>query len=72
MVLKVFRFSGKFAGCLESLQVVWKVSSLSGKFPLSPKSFLVVLKVSRLSGKFSGCLGSFQVVWKVFRLSEKW
>ena len=55
----------KFPDCLESFQIVWKVSGLSRKLLGCLESFRFVWKVSGLSGKFPDCLESFQIVWKV-------
>ena len=57
---------------LETFQMEWRISSLSGRFTvcletfqIAWKVFQIVWKVSRLYGKFPGYLESFQFVWKV-------
>ena len=53
--LVLFRLSGNFSGCLETFNVIWIFSRLSGNLP----------------GNFPGHLETFNVIWKISRLSGK-
>ena len=44
--------SGKFPDCLESFQIVWKLSRMAGKFSNCPESSFIFQKVFALCGMF--------------------
>ena len=57
-LLKPSRKSWNFLDCPKTLQTVYKLSRLSGNFP-------IVCKLSRLSGNFPDCPETFQSVRKL-------
>ena len=69
-IRKRFCASGKFLRitleiALESFQMVWKVSGLSGKLQDGLESFRISWKVSGLSGKCPDGMGCFGIILKI-------
>merc|ERR1711873_300834 len=56
-------------GYLENIQLIQKISSLSGNFPAYPETFQAIRKLSRLSRNFPDHPENIQTIRKKYRLS---